>query len=132
MLSTPCIEWTNSRHQAGYGLRYVDGRQVYVHRWVMEQLDGPLLPGEVVCHRCDNPPYFRFDHLERGTCSHNTQDAYARGLAVNWNKKKTHCKWGHEFIPSNTYDHGGVGRSCRTCALRRASERRAGLRQLLD
>lgn len=34
---------------------------------------------------------------------------------------KTHCKWGHEFTPENTYTWDGrKGRACRTCALARA------------
>lgn len=35
------------------------------------------------------------------------------------NKAKTHCKWGHEFTPDNTYTflckNGTIGRQCKTC-----------------
>ena len=38
-----------------------------LHRWVWEQVNGPIPPGMVVMHRCDNPPCFRLDHLMLGT-----------------------------------------------------------------
>lgn len=35
---------------------------------------------------------------------------------MNWNTKKTHCKYGHEFTLENTYKREGkTWRICRTC-----------------
>jgi hypothetical protein len=50
-----------------------------MHRWIIEFVDGPLLPGEVVMHLCDNPPCFRYDHLRRATQTENIVDAVIKG-----------------------------------------------------
>lgn len=90
-VTTPCIVWTGPTNGHGYGRvsfggpRY-DGqgrrtgcKSVALHRWVFEQLDGPLAPGEIVMHRCDNRPCFRFDHLRRGTQLDNVRDCEMKG-----------------------------------------------------
>lgn len=38
-------------------------------------------------------------------------------------RKRTHCKYGHEFTPENTYVHNGW-QHCRTCRAQRAAEAR--------
>lgn len=66
-----CREFQGRRTKDGYGR--------VVHRWVFERLDGPLVPGEVVMHTCDNPPCFLFEHLRRGTPKLNDTDMRAKG-----------------------------------------------------
>ena len=92
-LDTPCREFRGVRHGEGYGYpalgaqreRSPDGRlrgrrQVLLHRWVVEQVIGRALSSsEVVRHRCDNPPCFRFDHLVVGTQAENMRDMHERG-----------------------------------------------------
>lgn len=76
---TPCHEYSGARHRQGYGTVGIDGRTWLVHRlaWTEAYGDpGPLL----VCHKCDNPPCARLDHLHLGTYSINNRDAIARGL----------------------------------------------------
>lgn len=80
VLETPCRVYRGPRSTVGdYAIPYIDGEQVYLHRWVSEQIDGPLPPGICVLHRCDNPPCFRYDHLFRGTKADNNADAAAKG-----------------------------------------------------
>jgi len=38
------------------------------------------------------------------------------------NSEKTHCQWGHEFTPDNTFIKADGGRQCRTCKSRWNSE----------
>ena len=78
---TPCREYRGVLDTNGYGRinrgkeRPGRGRQpVLLHRWIMEQVTGPLAPGVQVLHRCDNPPCFRFDHLFLGTQADNIAD----------------------------------------------------------
>jgi hypothetical protein len=55
------------------------------------------------------------DHLEPVSHRLNMDRAVAA---------RTHCKYGHEFTPENTYNRrnakGGISRACRTC--RRSQE----------
>ncbi len=79
--ATPCLVYRGPLNATGYGYpRLVSRTQgTLLHRWIVEQFDGPLLPGEVVMHRCDNPPCFRYDHLKRATQRENLLDAMAKG-----------------------------------------------------
>ncbi|HEU0067826.1 MAG TPA: HNH endonuclease signature motif containing protein [Nitrospiraceae bacterium] len=54
-------------------------RKKYVHRWVYEMVYGPLKPGLVVRHKCDNRVCFRLSHLVKGTVADNNRDAQERG-----------------------------------------------------
>lgn len=86
-LETPCLVYRGPLDQDGYGLIYrglrrpkgKGRRAVRLHRWIVEQVDGPLLPGEVVMHRCDNPPCFRYDHLVAASQAANLADARIKG-----------------------------------------------------
>lgn len=84
MLETPCREYQGHRNRHGYGVR--DSRrsdppdkQYLVHRWVWTQINGPILYGLMILHRCDNPACFRFDHLFLGTQADNVADMRAKG-----------------------------------------------------
>lgn len=83
VLDTPCREYQGLRSREGYGRRWgwFDGlyRRVMVHRWVWEQVNGPVPDGMLVLHRCDNPPCFRYDHLFLGTHVDNCADRVAKG-----------------------------------------------------
>lgn len=71
----PCHEWQGYRDPYGYGLV----RQVRASHLAVK-LDGREIPdGLHVCHRCDNPPCIRPDHLFAGTRSENMRDMVAKG-----------------------------------------------------
>lgn len=78
-LATRCCEWYGPT-RTGYGVRKIPGRRspVLVHRWVMEQVHGPLSADTEVMHLCDNRACFRYDHLAIGNNRLNRDDMMAK------------------------------------------------------
>lgn len=74
-----CWEFTGPHDNDGYGSVTVAGRTVKVHRVVYERLVGPIPPGQVTRHHCDNPACFRPECLIPGTQAENIADRDARG-----------------------------------------------------
>ncbi len=83
-----CWVWKGSRHKQGYGYfvigSRVDGSRkiALAHRWIWEQINGPIPDGLNLLHTCDNPPCVNYvEHLYLGTQSDNMRDREARGRA---------------------------------------------------
>lgn len=81
--SDGCWEWTAARTPMwGYGHIRVGGHTGSIqgaHRVSWTLANGPIPPGMEVCHRCDNPPCVRPDHLFLGTGQANSDDKMAKG-----------------------------------------------------
>jgi NUMOD4 motif/HNH endonuclease len=92
-----------------------------VHRLVMLAFAGPPPPGQEVRHKDGNRANPALSNLEYGTRSENVRDTLRHG--TNYWANKTHCKYGHEFTPQNTYVNSKGSRECRTCMMRRDRER---------
>lgn len=77
--TTPCLTRRGAKSTAGYGQKWKDGKLEYVHRLAWEEAHGPIPPGMMVCHRCDNRACRRVDHLFLGTTRDNAIDMARKG-----------------------------------------------------
>lgn len=75
-----CWEWQGGRTPKGYGQCSVGGgRTRGAHRVAFEVWNEEIAAGNVVCHRCDNPPCINPAHLFQGSHSDNFRDMQAKG-----------------------------------------------------
>ncbi len=82
--SEGCWLWVGHRNKAGYGKLRNGSQHKYLlaHRasWLLAH--GELPDELLVCHKCDNPPCVRPDHLFLGTDADNQRDMMRKGRKV--------------------------------------------------
>lgn len=78
--SGDCWVWIGACWR-GYGVFAAQGHRL-AHRFSYALGNGPIPPGMLVCHHCDNPPCVRPDHLYLGDNATNTRDRTVRGRGV--------------------------------------------------
>lgn len=76
--SDQCWEWQSTRNGSGYGKFWLRGRTDLAHRVAFRVCHGPIPPGLMVRHTCDNPPCANPSHLILGTVIDNARDALDR------------------------------------------------------
>lgn len=74
-----CWPWLAARDNDGYGRFWLHGGTGHVTRVVFGIIHRALLPHELACHSCDNPPCCNPAHLFAGTHLVNHQDRDAKG-----------------------------------------------------
>lgn len=82
--SGECWVWIGARFQnrwgkPTYGMCVVQGKVRTAHRYSWEIANGPIPPGLMVLHSCDNQRCVRPDHLSLGTHRQNMDEAVVRG-----------------------------------------------------
>ena len=108
-----CIEWWGAMWPNGYGRVSQHRRQYKAHRFIWEQCFGPIEPGLILHHTCENKACVNPEHLELVTrAQHNTEHS-----------APSHCKHGHEYTEANTDIRPSGWRRCRTCHRIEAKER---------
>lgn len=113
-----CWLWTGWKNKKGYGVSYAkkaDGSRIlFAHRAAFYFKHGREAIG-LVCHKCDNPPCVRPDHLYDGTIEDNARDRRERGVLSDT------CAKGHPRDVNLRIYGKNKKRTCRECG--RASSR---------
>lgn len=70
-----CKLWTGARNSKGYAKATINGKQVLVHRHVLElKLGRPLRKNMHCAHKCNNRNCVAPHHLREATQSENEKD----------------------------------------------------------
>lgn len=82
-----CWLWRGTRNAGGYGQLSVEGKTMLAHRMAYRTFVGPIPPGHLILHACDNPRCCNYwNHLRTGTHDENMRDVAERNRGA---KSKT-------------------------------------------
>jgi hypothetical protein len=76
---TGCFLCLSHQGSNGYPQTKYDGRSVRLHRLIYTLLNGPIPPGMVIMHTCDNPNCLNPVHHRLGTYQENSLDMVKKG-----------------------------------------------------
>jgi len=79
--ASECWPWTAFIGTWGYGMFWLDGRNINASRAAYLLLVGEIADGLVVCHSCDNPACCNPAHLFLGSQGDNVRDCNRKGRA---------------------------------------------------
>jgi hypothetical protein len=90
-----CFECTShkaNRTHKGSGYKSIrirkNGVLVYLHRFIFEEMHGPIPEGLIIRHKCDNGFCINPEHMELGTQKDNVHDMLKRGRANCFGRMK--------------------------------------------
>jgi hypothetical protein len=111
-----CWVWQRRKNANGYGLTKIKGVPLLAHRVAYQLYVGELIPGLLVCHRCNNQSCVRPSHLYQATNKENI--AHAARDGIQYQLKKRCCpKCGGPY----TYEYINA-RRCKPCHLKGLAE----------
>lgn len=125
-----CCEWKGKRNANGYGIVFINGKQLFVHRLAVA-LSGRDIPKNKVCdHLCRNHACYNPDHIELVTQAVNN----LRGESIPArHARSVTCSKGHPYTKENTRvwtdTRGRISRHCKHCYADReyANKRKRGV-----
>lgn len=121
-----CWLWQGATSH-GYGVMWNGERVIRAHRFAYVSMVGAVPDGLVLDHLCRDRRCVRPDHLEPVTLKENLRRGVGADVTRQRHQSQTHCKYGHEFTPENTYVRPGtIHRVCLICRRRRWREWKAG------
>lgn len=113
--------WEASGYASKYGYRKLKvskHKAVRAHRFVYEELVGPIGEG------------LELDHLCRNTCCVNPVHLQPVTHAENMRRtRRDVCYRGHPLVEGNVYTKASGSRCCRTCALTTEARRKRRIRE---
>lgn len=120
---TGCWESTVGVNDNGYALISINNKTVRKHRFVYEQMVGPIPDGLYLDHLCRNRACCNPAHLEPVTHRENSLRGISPAAA---RARQTHCIHGHELVGDNAYAPPSKpnARLCRACMVATAQKRR--------
>jgi hypothetical protein len=84
--STECWIWTGATNEKGYGRVRVNGILLLTHRFVYEQIVGPIAAGLQLDHLCRAHACCNPEHMEPVTNRENGRRGLKGILSAKWQK----------------------------------------------
>jgi len=94
-----CWPWTGSRRTRGYGQFIINGKIWVASRLAYVSTFGNIPEGELVLHKCDNPPCCNPDHLFTGSHIDNVRDKIEKNRGAK-GEQQGHARFKNSDIPN--------------------------------
>lgn len=82
-----CWIWETKQPNTNYATFYYNKKSYLAHHFSFYLAHGRFPnKDKIICHKCNNPPCVRPDHIYEGTTKDNAQDASKSGI-LEWGRK---------------------------------------------